>query len=531
MLAFPSEPIQRLQMSQTRQRYLLLPLGGEGRDEGAARHHTLDVASVRTTRATSFPVSEPIITVEKLSKCYMIGHKTSKDDGLRHAIEEMLVAPKRWLKDRKDRREAAIEEFWALKDVSFEINRGEVVGIIGRNGAGKSTLLKILSRITEPTRGRISIEGRVASLLEVGTGFHQELTGRENIFLNGAILGMTKAEIKRKFDEIVAFSEVEQFLDTPVKRYSSGMYVRLAFAVAAHLEPEILVVDEVLAVGDASFQKKCLGKIQDVSSHGRTVLFVSHSMPTILRLCQRVIMLQRGEVVGDGPAEEMTRKYMSSGTERAAERIWDNPQKAPGDDVARLHSVRVKDARGTVTETIDISEPFEIEVEYWNLQDRLKPTISIHCTNEDGVLLFVTNDFINPQWWSSARNPGLVRSRCLIPPHLLAEGQFFILAAICTYNPEQIHALERDTVSFQAVDQHDMDHVRDKYAKVWPGALRPRLQWHVEEVQEPQRDSNHSAQQNRDVACEEQAASISTDAGSVSPSPRRSGAKPRFGPG
>ena len=427
-------------------------------------------------------MSQPIITVENLSKRYLLGHQTARGDGLRHVLQNLLHAPQQWLRQRKALRQARTEEFWALQNVCFDIRQGEVVGIIGRNGAGKSTLLKILSRITEPTTARISIDGRVASLLEVGTGFHQELTGRENIFLNGAILGMTKAEIKRKFDEIVAFSEVELFLDTPVKRYSSGMYVRLAFAVAAHLEPEILVVDEVLAVGDAGFQKKCLGKIQDVSSRGRTVLFVSHSMPTILRLCQRVILLQRGAVVGDGPPEEMTRRYLHSGADRAAERIWDQPEKAPGDTVARLHSVRVKNARGVVAETIDISEPFEIEVEYWNLQDRVKPTVSIHFTNEDGVLLFVTNDFINPHWWSAARRPGLVRCRCLVPAHLLAEGQFFILAAICSYNPDQIHALERDAVSFQTVDQHDLDRVREKYARLWPGALRPRLEWNVEEI-------------------------------------------------
>jgi lipopolysaccharide transport system ATP-binding protein len=427
-------------------------------------------------------VSEPIITVEKLSKRYLLGHQTGQGDGLRHALENLLSAPAQWLKNRKAQRQAAVEEFWALKEVSFEIQRGEIVGIIGRNGAGKSTLLKLLSRITEPTSGRITIDGRVASLLEVGTGFHQELTGRENIYLNGAILGMSRVEIKRKFDEIVAFSEVEKFLDTPVKRYSSGMYVRLAFSVAAHLEPEILVVDEVLAVGDADFQKKCLGKIQDVTAHGRTVLFVSHSMPTILRLCQRVILLHRGTVAGDGTAEEMTRRYLNSGAERAAERIWADPKIAPGDEVARLHAVRVKNAAGVVTETIDISEPFEIEVEYWNLQDRLKPTVSIHFVNEDGVLLVVTNDFINAQWWSAARRPGLVRARCLVPGHLLAEGQFFILAAVCTYNPDHIHALERDAVSFQAVDQHDLDRVREKYTRQWPGAMRPRTEWRVEEI-------------------------------------------------
>jgi lipopolysaccharide transport system ATP-binding protein len=257
-------------------------------------------------------MNDPIITVENLAKRYSIGHQRNRGDGLRHAIEHAVRNPlerfkagrKWWVGERK-------EDFWALKDVSFEINQGEVVGIIGRNGAGKSTLLKILSRITEPTSGRIRIKGRVASLLEVGTGFHQELTGRENIFLNGAILGMSKGEIRRKFDEIVAFSEVEKFLDTPVKRYSSGMYVRLAFAVAAHLEPEILVVDEVLAVGDAEFQRKCLGKMRDVATAGRTVLFVSHNMQAISVLCSRCLLLNGGSIAYAGDTRETIDAYLA----------------------------------------------------------------------------------------------------------------------------------------------------------------------------------------------------------------------------
>jgi lipopolysaccharide transport system ATP-binding protein len=249
-----------------------------------------------------------VISVKQLSKSYQIGRRRlHADAGLRHILEDAVRAPLKWI--RGERKPKLNTEFWALKDVSCNIRRGEVVGIIGRNGAGKSTLLKILSRITEPTKGRIEIEGRVASLLEVGTGFHQELTGRENIFLNGAILGMTRAEIKRKFDEIVAFAEVEEFLDTPVKRYSSGMYVRLAFAVAAHLEPEILVIDEVLAVGDAQFQKKCLGKMSEVSRGGRTVLFVSHNMAAVSTLCDRVIVLNQGKIVFDGPTDEGVRIY------------------------------------------------------------------------------------------------------------------------------------------------------------------------------------------------------------------------------
>lgn len=272
-------------------------------------------------------MSDTVISVENLSKRYIIGHQRQKGDGLRHAIENAVCHPFRLLRSALPANGSALpapcsglpapcsplrEEFWALKDVSFEVKQGEVIGIIGRNGAGKSTLLKILSRITEPTHGCVRLKGRVASLLEVGTGFHPELTGRENIFLNGAILGMTKAEIKRKFDEIVAFSGVEKFLDTPVKRYSSGMYVRLAFAVAAHLEPEILIVDEVLAVGDAEFQKKCLGKMRDVATGGRTVLFVSHNIAAVESLCSRAILLGNGRLGCIGSTAAVIRHYKST---------------------------------------------------------------------------------------------------------------------------------------------------------------------------------------------------------------------------
>ena len=258
-----------------------------------------------------------IIRVEGLSKKYLLGRNRSSDryTALRDVLAEKVKAPWRYLRGerRKNGRDTASDEFWALRDVNLEVRRGDVVGIIGRNGAGKSTLLKILSRITEPTAGRITLRGRVASLLEVGTGFHPELTGRENIFLNGAILGMQRSEIKAKFDEIVAFAEVEKFLDTPVKRYSSGMYVRLAFAVAASLDPEILVVDEVLAVGDVEFQKKCLGKMKDVASHqGRTVLFVSHNLDAVLHLCSRGLLLQQGRLVLDSTAKSAVEQYRSS---------------------------------------------------------------------------------------------------------------------------------------------------------------------------------------------------------------------------
>jgi lipopolysaccharide transport system ATP-binding protein len=255
-------------------------------------------------------MSRPAITIENLSKRYILGKKRGQREGLRHALEEILRRPFASLRDAFQGAGREAEEFWALQDVSFSVKEGDVVAVIGRNGAGKSTLLKILSRITEPTSGRITIHGRVASLLEVGTGFHQELTGRENIFLNGAILGMTRGEIRRKFDEIVAFSEVEKFLDTPVKRYSSGMYVRLAFAVAAHLEPEILIVDEVLAVGDSAFQKKCLGKMGEVAESGRTVLFVSHNMGAVQALCRNAIYLKGGRLRNLGPIGPIVQQYL-----------------------------------------------------------------------------------------------------------------------------------------------------------------------------------------------------------------------------
>ena len=293
-------------------------------------------------------MSEAIISVENLSKCYKIGRQSTQGDGLRHVLEQAVRAPFRWFGPEARAERAKTEDFWAVRDLSVEINRGEMVGIIGRNGAGKSTFLKLLSRITEPTTGSIKLRGRVASLLEVGTGFHPELTGRENIFLNGAILGMSRLEIKSKFDEIVAFAEIDKFLDTPVKRYSSGMYVRLAFAVAAHLEPEILIVDEVLAVGDAEFQKKCLGKMEDVSSKdGRTVILVSHQMPAIQNLCTRCILMDRGRLIMQGATDEVVNKYMTKGADLANEGLSDREDRAGKGDV-RVTSIDLRDESGNI---------------------------------------------------------------------------------------------------------------------------------------------------------------------------------------
>src|SRR5256885_6409026 len=278
---------------------------------------------------------EPIIQVEGLGKRYSLRHnRPERYTTLRDVIADKakrLFRPNGGgskLQTPGSERPSK-EDFWALRNVSFEVRQGEVVGIIGRNGAGKSTLLKILSRITEPTEGKVTLRGRVASLLEVGTGFHPELTGRENIYLNGAILGMSRAEIRKKFDEIVAFAETEKFLDTPVKRYSSGMYVRLAFAVAAHLEPEILVIDEVLAVGDAEFQKKCLGKMESVARTGRTVIFVSHNMVAVQNLCSRALWLSSGKLLGIGTTADVIRSYLQSDVRNASERVWDDQSRAP----------------------------------------------------------------------------------------------------------------------------------------------------------------------------------------------------------
>jgi len=312
-------------------------------------------------------MSETVIRVENLSKKYIIGHqKQERYTALRDVLANQVKSIGQIFSRNGDKTDPTHEEFWALKDVSFEIKQGDRVGIIGRNGAGKSTLLKVLSRITEPTSGKISIKGRVASLLEVGTGFHPELTGRENVYLNGAILGMDRYEIKKKFDEIVAFAEVEKFLDTPVKRYSSGMYVRLAFAVAAHLEPETLIVDEVLAVGDAQFQKKCLGKMKDVSGEGRTVIFVSHSMPTVTSLCSEAILLDKGKIINRGNVSDVVMNYYAtSGNDFSPASItYTESDRLVGDEYVRMLSGRILNSSGEVTPDISINDNAKIILKY-----------------------------------------------------------------------------------------------------------------------------------------------------------------------
>jgi len=403
------------------------------------------------------------IKVENLSKKYVIGAAQERQDTLR----DWLVAAGRSLR----RRPTTENEFWALRDVSFEVQRGEVVGVIGRNGAGKSTLLKILSRITEPTSGRAYINGRVGSLLEVGTGFHPELTGRENIFLNGAILGMRRTEIARKFDEIVAFAEIEKFLDTPVKRYSSGMYVRLAFAVAAHLEPEILLVDEVLAVGDAAFQKKCLGKMGDVAKEGRTVLFVSHNMAAVSQLCKRSVWLEAGCLQDVGTSSEIVRKYLSRGMNRTGELKW-NFDIAPGDDEVRLLRARILQ-RNQLTSIIDINQPFCVEFVFTVLKTVQNLYTGILLYNIEGVCIFDSDD-----WKPSLLEPGKYTKYVEIPGFLLAEGEYTLALHFHFYEPFKTVILLRDQMGFEAIDSDHPDSVRGLYrGGPWPGIVRVKLNW------------------------------------------------------
>jgi lipopolysaccharide transport system ATP-binding protein len=423
-------------------------------------------------------VNDVAVSVRGLGKRYRIAHDREPYARLTETLWNSVRHP--------FRRGPDAEEFWALREVTFDVTRGDVVGIIGRNGAGKSTLLKILSRITEPTEGEAVLHGRVSSLLEVGTGFHPELTGRENIFLSGSVLGMRRAEIRRRFDEIVAFAEVDRFLDTPVKRYSSGMQVRLGFAVAAHLEPDILVVDEVLAVGDAAFQKKCLAKMQDVAYGGRTVLFVSHNMSAVLRLCTSALLLDQGRIVASDATPAVVRRYLESDIGRGGERRWDDPRRAPGDDVARLRSVRVLPAGGGSPEEIDIRSPIDIEVEYRSESPgALRPFANLHLYNDDGVCLFITSDMANREWWTTPRQPGIVRSTVRIPGNFLAEGRVIVTVAVSTINPTTIHAIERDAVAFQVVDRSEGDGVRGEFVNDFPGVIRPMLDWTITTVSNP----------------------------------------------
>jgi lipopolysaccharide transport system ATP-binding protein len=360
-------------------------------------------------------------------------------------------------------------EFWALEDVSFSVREGEVLGIIGRNGAGKSTLLKLLARVTRPTRGRIGWRGRVGSLLEVGTGFHPELTGRENIFLNGAVLGMTRREIRSKLDEIVAFAEIDAFLDTPVKRYSSGMYVRLAFAVAAHLEPEILLVDEVLAVGDYAFQRKCLGKMQDVSQAGRTILFVSHNLTAVTSLCSRALLIEQGRLVRDGDPSDVVAEFLTSGLKPDHVRTW-TAEEAPGTERVRLRAVRLEPHTAEPGLPIDVGTPLDLHVEYDKRGDAGATNLGVYLYNIQGVCLFNTVSLL-------AEGPsGAWRGTVRIPGHLLNNGLHRVRVMVTLDLSPQV-----DVDGALLFEVHEVQRTIAAQGQ-WIGAVRPQLEWRVERV-------------------------------------------------
>jgi lipopolysaccharide transport system ATP-binding protein len=378
-------------------------------------------------------MSETAILVDNLSKLYRLGGTSAFQYGsLRDVLSKTFSSPLRYLhrKSRSTNKEDSLDlSLWALKDVGFDIKRGEVIGIIGRNGAGKSTLLKILSRITEPTKGYARINGRVGSLLEVGTGFHPELTGRENIYLNGAILGMKRLEIARKFDEIVAFAEIEKFIDTPVKRYSSGMYTRLAFSVAAHMEPEILLVDEVLAVGDAAFQKKCLGKMGDVAQQGRTILFVSHNMGSMSRLCRQGIWLNQGKLEKQGPINDVIDCYIESALQSAAEVTYPVDEKK----TFQVTKLSILDHWGNSSTQLDRIYPFTVEIEYLVKERIVGAHVGFALDKADGTLVCSTADNDRAIEEAIDRQPGLYRARVEFPGDLLIPGTYQIRVALAKY--------------------------------------------------------------------------------------------------
>ncbi len=431
-------------------------------------------------------MSDIAIEAENLSKRYRVGQFVGYRT-LRESLVNAFSAPFRRFRaavagPRNKPQNLDSEYIWALKDVSFQVRQGEALGIIGRNGAGKTTILKVLCRITEPTEGYAEIHGQVGSLLEVGTGFHPELTGRENVYLNGAVLGMKKREIDRRFDDIVEFAEVQKFIDTPLKRYSTGMQVRLAFSVAAHLEPEILLVDEVLAVGDYNFQKKCLSRMHDVTGGGRTVLFVSHNMASIINLCPRAILLDSGKVVMDGRSSDVVQHYIATAGEAGGEVVWPDPATAPGNDLVRLHAVRIfQDGIDGPTADVDISKDVTIQISYWNLHEGALLYRAIIFKDQMDTLIFSSSNhksisLTEDPWYGCPQPAGLFQSTCRIPGNFLNEGSYSV-TAIVGKGTSDTQILEDRAVSFHVYDTGEM---RKEFQGGWGGLIRPRLAWNTE---------------------------------------------------
>jgi lipopolysaccharide transport system ATP-binding protein len=431
---------------------------------------------------------KPRVEVESLSKLYRLG--TIGATSLRDTFERLSSRFRRGGKiagPRVQKPSAAPERqgpepdtFWAIRDISFSAKAGEIVGIVGRNGAGKSTLLKILSRITEPTSGRAILRGRLASLLEVGTGFHPDLTGRENVFLNGTILGMKRWEISAKFDEIVAFAEIEQFIDTPVKHYSSGMFVRLAFAVAAHLEPEILFIDEVLAVGDAGFQKKCLGKMGEVATqHGRTVFFVSHNMGAIRALCEHAILIENGRVTMNGAPPEIISRYLASTVpdEVAGELDWSGRDDAPACDDVQYQRLRLLDEGGVVRTTFQPDQPIAIEITY-RVKRRLRGVrFDVEFTTQEGELAFIATDHL---FQRDIHEPGLYQTTCIVPGGLLNRRSYAV-GVQCDIPGERFLIHMRNFLSLLISGAGNQS---SNFPEQWPGVVCPRIEWKVRALSE-----------------------------------------------
>ena len=421
-------------------------------------------------------MSNIVIKAENISKLYRLGEVgtgTISHDlnrwwaRIRGKEDPYLMVGQENIRSRKN--SSGGNYVWSLKDVDLEVQEGEVMGIVGKNGAGKSTLLKLMSRITAPTTGVIKIKGRIASLLEIGTGFHPELTGRENIYLNGAIMGMSKAEIRSKLDEIVNFSGVNAYVDTPVKRYSPGMKVRLGFAVAAHLEPEILIVDEVLAVGDVEFQKKCIGKMKDVAGTGRTVLFVSHNMNAVNALCNKCVHLEDGKIISIGETDQIVNEYLSSAARNLTERIWENDK--PGDEVAILHSARIIDKEGRSLDVVQKEQEFGVEFTYEVLKSGFDPHPNIHIVTSKGELAFIAiHDSI-----SELKEIGLHKTIAWIPKNLLNDGTYLVRVAVDTLSPHIIHCEVKEALGFDVIE--DLQQRKYKFGRYLAGVFRPDLEW------------------------------------------------------
>jgi lipopolysaccharide transport system ATP-binding protein len=408
------------------------------------------------------------LAFENVSKKYIIRHSVETDSRYKSRLGRIFASQGR-------------QEFWAVRDLSFHVKRGETLGIIGPNGAGKSTILKLLSRITAPTAGRVTINGKLSALIEVGSGFHPDLTGRENVYLSGSILGMRRSEITKKFDNIVEFAGLKNFIDTPVKRYSSGMYVRLGFAIAAQLEPDILLLDEVLAVGDASFKVKCLDRIRELEDSGTTIIFISHDLDAVKRLCDRVLLIDHGQVLAEGDPAEVIDKYQKGNCHEAvtAFQEWPDLEAAPGDDVVRLSSVQVCSRKSETLTSADIRYPVGFKMTYEVRKGGLALVPSFHVYHQTHGCIFKVHD-TDPAWKRRPRPIGRYVSTVWIPGNFLSDGFFTIGVAISTHDPYRVHCSVPTAMAFSVIDNFEGDAARGDYTGPMSGAVRPMLKWNTQ---------------------------------------------------